>query len=209
MALNTTARTWGRVQSLDLFISRRQDLGMALEFTTSYVKDATDLFRFYKRLADRAMQQTPDDALFATLDEESNSIAIIVKHLAGNLRSRWTNFLTSDGEKPDRNRDSEFEAPPATRAELIAMWESGWESLFEGLATVTETDLVRRIQIRGEAHSVLQAINRNITHTSYHVGQIVYLAKHFAGSKWTALTIPRGKSGQFNANVASGKISQR
>jgi hypothetical protein len=182
---------------------------MALEFTTSYVKDATDVFRYHKRLADRAMEQAPDDALFASLDAESNSISIIVKHLVGNLRSRWTDFLTSDGEKLDRNRDSEFEGPPATRAELISLWESGWKSLFAGLATVTDADLVRTIQIRGEAHSVMQAINRNITHTAYHVGQIVYLAKHFAGVNWNALTIPRGKSTQFNANVASGKKSQR
>ena len=103
---------------------------MALEFTTSYLKDATDLFRYYKRLGDRAMEQVPDEALFATLDAESNSIAIIVKHLAGNMRSRWTDFLTSDGEKPDRNRDSEFEAPPATRAELLALWEPSWKTCF-------------------------------------------------------------------------------
>jgi hypothetical protein len=181
---------------------------MALEVTTSYIKDATEVFRVYKRLGDRAMQQVQEDALFATLDAESNSIAIIVKHVAGNLRSRWTDFLTSDGEKPDRNRDSEFEAPPKTRAELLAMWEAGWKILFDSLAGVTDADLTRTITIRGEAHSVMQAINRGITHTSYHVGQIVFLAKHLAGSKWTALTIPRGKSTQFNANVASGKASQ-
>lgn len=182
---------------------------MALEFTTSYIKDATDVFRAYKRLGDRAMEQAPDDALFATLDPESNSIAIIVKHLAGNMRSRWTDFLTSDGEKPDRNRDAEFEAPPKTRAELAALWESGWKILFDSLTQLTDADLTRTITIRGEAHSVMQAINRNITHTAYHVGQIVFLAKHFAGSKWAALTIPRGKSAQFRADVASGKTSQR
>jgi hypothetical protein len=155
------------------------------------------------------MEQAPDAALFTSLDEESNSIAIIVKHVAGNLRSRWTDFLTSDGEKPNRNRDSEFEAPPKTRAELLAMWEASWKILFDSLAGVTEADLTRTITIRGEAHSVMQAINRNITHTAYHVGQIVFLAKHFAGLKWTALTIPRGKSTQFNAKVTSGKASQR
>ena len=182
---------------------------MALELTASYLKDITTLFRFYKSLADRAMEQAPDEALFATLDAESNSIAIIGKHLSGNMRSRWTDFLTSDGEKPDRNRDSEFEAPPATRAELMALWELGWKNLFAGLATVTDADLSRTIHIRGEAHSVIQAINRAVTHTSYHVGQIVFLSKHFAGTKWIALTVPRGKSSQYNANVASGKISQR
>lgn len=182
---------------------------MTLELTSSYVKDMTSLFQLYKRLADRAMEQAPDAALFATLDAESNSIAIIVKHLSGNFRSRWTDFLTSDGEKPDRNRDSEFETPPATRAELLALWESAWKILFASLATVKDSDLTSAITIRGEAHSVLQAINRSVTHTAYHVGQIVYLAKHFAGNKWTALTIPRGKSGRFNAQVASGEKSQR
>jgi hypothetical protein len=182
---------------------------MPLELTTSYLKDITNLFRYHKRLADRAMQQVSDDALFISLDAESNSIAIIVKHLSGNMRSRWTDFLTSDGEKADRNRDSEFEAPPSTRAELMAVWESGWKSLFAGLEPVTDSDLSKTIYIRGEAHSVLQAVNRNLTHTTYHVGQIVYLAKHFAGSKWNTLTVPRGKSAQFNAKVASGEKFQR
>ena len=182
---------------------------MALEFTTSYLKDATDLFRYYKRLGDRAIEQAPDEALGATLDEESNSIAIIVKHLTGNMRSRWTDFLNSDGEKPDRNRDSEFEAPPATRAALLGLWEPSWKTVFDSLAPLVDADLTRTIYIRSEAHSVLQAINRNLTHTAYHVGQIVYLAKHFAGSKWNTLTVPRGKSSQFNASVASGKASQR
>ena len=182
---------------------------MALEFTSSYVKDATDVFRVYKRLGDRAMEQAPDKVLFAALDAESNSIAIIVKHVAGNLRSRWTDFLTSDGEKPDRDRDSEFEAPPKTRAELMELWESSWKTLFDSLAGLNDADLTKTITIRGEAHSVMQAINRNITHTAYHVGQIVFLTKHLAGSKWTALTIPRGKSAQFNAKVSTGKASQR
>lgn len=182
---------------------------MALEFTTSYLKDSTDLFRHYQRLADRAIAQAPDAALFATLDEESNSIAIIVKHLAGNMRSRWTDFLTADGEKPGRNRDSEFEEPPKTRAELMELWEPVWELMFDALAQLTEADLGRTIYIRGEAHSVMQSINRNLTHTVYHVGQIVYLAKHFAGAQWTALTIPRGKSVEFEAQVKSGQKSQR
>ena len=182
---------------------------MAHEFTTSYLKDTADLFRYYKRLGDRAMQQTPDEGLFATLDAESNSIAIIVKHLSGNMRSRWTDFLTSDGEKPDRNRDSEFEAPPATRIGLLDMWEAGWKLVFDSLAHLTEADLGRTIPIRGEAHSVMQAINRQLTHYAYHVGQIVYLAKHFAGPDWNALTIPRRKSAEFNSRVAAGKASQR
>jgi uncharacterized damage-inducible protein DinB len=194
---------------LDFRDVTRQDSGMPLEFTTSYLKDATDVFRYYKRLGERAMDQVPDDALFSQLDAESNSIAIIVKHMAGNMRSRWTDFLTTDGEKPDRNRDTEFEAPPATRAALLALWESSWKIVFDALAPLTEKDLGRTVHIRGEAHSVMQAINRNITHTTYHVGQIVYLARHFAGPAWNSLTVPRGKSAEFNAKVASGKASQR
>jgi hypothetical protein len=182
---------------------------MALEFTTSYLKDSIDLFRYYKRLGDRAIEQAPDEALTAALDAESNSIATIVKHVSGNMRSRWTDFLTSDGEKPSRNRDTEFEAPPKTRAELTALWETGWKCAFDALGPLTEADLGRTVQIRGEAHSVMQAVNRNLGHTAYHVGQIVYLAKHFAGSKWNTLTVPRHKSAEFNAKVASGKASQR
>src|ERR1700687_469465 len=128
---------------------------MAHQFTTSYTKDARDLLRYYKKLGDRAIEQCPDAVLFAALDPESNSIAIIVKHLAGNMRSRWTDFLTTDGEKPDRNRDSEFETPPATRAGLLALWESGWKLMFDALIPLTEADLSRTILIRGEAHSVM------------------------------------------------------
>jgi len=182
---------------------------MALEFTTSYIQDSTEVFRYYKHLAECAMKQVSDGALFATLDAESNSIAIIVKHIAGNLRSRWTNFLTTDGEKPDRNRDSEFEHPPSTRAELIASWEAAWGRLFEALAELTEKDLGQPVHIRGEAHSVMQAINRSITHIAYHVGQITCLAKHLAAPSWTPLTVPRGKSAEFNARVSEGKASQR
>ena len=195
--------------ALDFRDPTLQDSGMPLEFTTSYVKDSTDLFRYYKKLADRAMQQVPDEGLFATLDAESNSIAVIVKHVAGNMRSRWTDFLTSDGEKPDRNRDMEFEVPPATRTELLALWESNWKIVFDALAPLTDSDLGRTIYIRGEAHSVMQALNRQITHYAYHVGQIVYLAKHFSGQEWKALTVPRNKSAEFNAKVALGKTSQR
>src|SRR5262249_37291034 len=128
--------------------------GMALEFTTSYLKDALEVFRYYKRLGERAMEQTPDAGLFATLDAESNSIANLVKHMHGNMRSRWTDFLTSDGEKPDRNRDSEFEAPPKTRAELMGLWETGWKYVFDALTPLSESDLSRPIVIRTETHSV-------------------------------------------------------
>jgi hypothetical protein len=182
---------------------------MALEFTTSYLKDSITLFRHYKNLGERAMAQIPDDALTTTLDPESNSIAVIVKHMSGNMRSRWTDFLTSDGEKPTRHRDTEFEAPPQTRAEIMAVWESGWKVLFEALAALTDADLDRTVLIRGERHSVMQAINRQLVHYPYHVGQIIYLAKHFASGHWTSLTVPRGKSAELNARVASGKASQR
>jgi hypothetical protein len=182
---------------------------MAHEFTTSYVKDAADLLRYYKRLGDRAMAQAPDAALFASLDEESNSIAIIVKHVAGNMLSRWTDFLTTDGEKPGRKRDTEFEDPPKTREELLARWEASWKCLFDTMALLTDADLNRTVYIRTEPHSVMQAIQRQLGHYAYHVGQIVYLAKHFSGAKWTALTVPRRKSAEFNAKVASGEASQR
>ena len=182
---------------------------MAHEFTTSYLKDSLELFRYYKRLGERAMGQCPDEGLFAALDAESNSIAITVKHIAGNMRSRWTDFLTTDGEKPDRNRDTEFGAPPKTRAELLALWEAGWKQVFAALEPLTDADLGRQVLIRTEPHSVMQAIQRQLTHYAYHVGQIVYVGKHFAGGHWTALTVPRRKSAEFNANVASGKASQR
>jgi Protein of unknown function (DUF1572) len=184
---------------------------MALELTTSCLKDSISLFHFYKQLGDRAIAQAPDEGLFAVLDAESNSIAIVVKHMAGSMLSRWKDFLTTDGEKPGRNRDSEFETPPKTRAELLGLWESGWKVVFDELARVTEADLARTVYIRGEAHSAVQAIHRQLAHYAYHVGQIVYVAKHFASSKsnWTALTVPRGKSEQYNARVASGEASQR
>jgi hypothetical protein len=184
---------------------------MAHQLTTSYVKDSTDLFRHYKKLGERAMAQCPDEGLFVMLDAESNSIAIIVKHMAGNMRSRWKDFLTTDGEKPDRNRDTEFEAPPKTRAELMAMWEGGWKYLFDALEPLSESDLTRTVTIRSKPHSVMQAINRQVAHYAHHVGQIVLLAKHFAtkaGKKWETLSVPRGQSKQFTAEVAAGKKSE-
>src|SRR6201981_3059323 len=171
---------------------------MPHQFTTSYVKDSIDLFRYYKKLGERAMAQCSDENLLATIDAESNSIAVIVKHMAGNMRSRWTDFLTSDGEKPDRNRDSEFVEPPATRAQLMEMWDLGWACLFSALQPLSETDAGRTVKIRGEAHSVMQAINRQLCHYSYHVGQIVFLAKHLQSAGWNSLSVPRGRSGEFN-----------
>jgi hypothetical protein len=181
---------------------------MALQFTTSYLEDSLSLFAYYKRLAERAMDQLTDEQLFEAIDDEANSIAIIVKHMSGNMLSRWTDFLTTDGEKPTRNRDGEFEEPPATRAALLATWESGWSSVFSALRPLTEADLTRTVTIRGEAHSVMQAINRQLAHYPHHIGQIVLLAKHFAGDHWQSLSIPRKGSVEFNRKVAAGKASQ-
>src|SRR5438034_8168000 len=135
---------------------------MAHKFSTSYLEDSVALFHFYKKMAERAMEQVTDEQLSATLDEEMNSIAIIVKHMTGNMRSRWTDFLTSDGEKPDRNRDTEFVDPPATREGLLIVWEAGWNCVFAALEPLTEADMGRTVTIRGEAHSVMQAINRQL-----------------------------------------------
>ncbi len=182
---------------------------MALEFTTSYVEDSLALFRQYKRLAERAMEQVTDEQLFAVLDEEANSIAVIVKHMAGNMRSRWTDFLTTDGEKPDRDRDSEFVDPPTTRKALLDAWEDGWARVFRALKPLSDADLARTVTIRGEAHSVMQAVNRQVAHYSHHVGQIVLLAKHFAHNRWQSLSVPRSQSAEFNRGVATGELSQR
>ena len=182
---------------------------MTPQFTTSYIEDVLAVFRYYKRLAERAMEQVTDEHLFAVINEEANSIAVIVKHMAGNMRSRWTGFLTTDGEKPDRDRDSEFVEPPATREGLLAMWEEGWSRVFSAIEPLTEADLGRTVTIRGEAHSVMQAINRQLAHYPRHVGQIVLLAKHFACDRWQSLSVPRNKSAEFNRKVAAGELSQR
>jgi hypothetical protein len=174
---------------------------MPHEFTTSYLRDALDIFRQYKRLAERGIEQVTDEQLFAVLDGEMNSIAVMVKHLAGNMRSRWTDFLISDGEKLDRKRDTEFENPPSTRTELMTLWEEGWNRVFTALEPLSEMDLVRTVAIRGEPHSVMQAINRQIAHYAYHCGQIVFLAKHLQHKEWKSLTVPRGKSEEFNHRV--------
>jgi len=182
---------------------------MALAFTTSYTEDSLALFAQYKSLAERAMAQISDEQFLAAINPEANSIANLVKHLAGNMLSRWTDFLTTDGEKPTRHRDQEFEQPPTTRAELLALWESGWAALFSALRLLTDADLARAITIRGEAHSVMQAINRQVAHYSMHVGQIVLLAKHFAGPSWKSLSVPRGASAEFTRRIVAGEASQR
>lgn len=182
---------------------------MALEFTTSYLEDSLAVFRYYKNLAERAMAQVTDEQLLSVLDLEMNSIAVIAKHMAGNMRSRWRDFLTTDGEKADRNRDGEFVDPPCTREALLAIWEEGWQYLFQSLEQLSEQDLSRTVVIRGEAHSITQAINRQVAHYSYHCGQIVLLAKHFKSSGWQSLSVPRGQSAQFLQRVLAGEASQR
>ena len=176
--------------------------------TEHWLEDAKLEFRRMKRQAEKALAQVSDGEFFRTLDPESNSLAIIVKHIAGNLRSRWTDFLTSDGEKPDRKRHSEFELTAAdTREALMGSWEAGWALLAEALALGPE-DVERTVLIRGEPHSVVQAVNRQLTHYAGHVGQIVFLAKHLAGPRWKTLSVPRGQSVAFNAKMAE-KAKQR
>jgi len=172
---------------------------MSTSLARIYLEDAAALFRRQKMLADRAMAQIDDDAFFALLDPEANSVAVLVKHMAGNMRSRWRDFLTSDGEKPDRDRDSEFVIEPhQDRAWLSAYWESGWDILLDTIDSLTPDDLVRVVTIRGEPHTVVKAINRQIDHYSYHTGQIVMLCKHYA-PVWQTLSVPKGGSAAFNA----------
>lgn len=172
------------------------------DFIDDYRSDAVASFRNYKKLAERAVEQVSDDEFFAQVDSESNSIAVIVKHIAGNLHSRWRNFLTTDGEKPDRDRDTEFEMIADTRESLMEFWESGWRTLFENVEPLTEEDFARTVIIRGEPHTIVEAINRQLTHYSYHVGQIVFLAKHLKSADWKTLSVPRNRSAEFNKYLA-------
>lgn len=182
---------------------------MSPKFTSSYLEDALSVFRGTKKLAEGAIEQVTDEQLFAVLDEEMNSIALIVKHMAGNMKSRWTDFLTSDGEKPNRNRDAEFLDPPPTREAVMKLWEEGWHSMFAALEPLTDADLSRTITIRGEPHSVVQAINRQLTHYAYHTGQIVLLAKHFQHANWRSLSIPRNKSAEFDRQMRERQARPR
>jgi hypothetical protein len=164
-----------------------------------YLQDALDQFRKYKRMADLAIAQVSDADFFRAPDPESNSVALVVKHIAGNMRSRWRGFPESDGEKPDRDRDTEFEkAGQDTRASLTARWEEGWALLFSAVEPIPESRLLEKTRIRGIEHTVLQAIQRQLTHYAYHIGQIVFLAKHFAGPGWKSLSIPKGKSREYD-----------
>lgn len=172
-----------------------------LNLLEHYLLDAKRQFHALKKLADRALVQTTDNDWFVKLDAEANSLAIIVKHLTGNLRSRWTDIFTTDGEKPDRHRDTEFELIESdTKEALQAYWEKCWGILFATLDSLQPDDLGRTILIRNEPHSVIEAINRQLLHYSLHVGQIVFLAKHLASEHWQSLSIPRGMSANFNAS---------
>ncbi len=174
-------------------------------FEQHYLDDSLLQLRKLKAQADKAVAQIADEHLFATLDPESNSIAVLMKHMAGNMRSRWTDFLTSDGEKPDRKRDTEFELTQSdSAAQVKAAWETGWSTLFKALEALKADDLQKTVAIRGEAHTVIEAINRQATHYAAHVGQIVLLAKHYAGARWQTLSIPKGKSSEFDVAKSGG-----
>ena len=170
-----------------------------------YLEDAAKVFRTQKKLADGAAAQVSDEEFFRTIDAESNSIALVMKHMAGNMRSRWTDFLTSDGEKPDRRRDSEFVAEGETRAAILERWEAGWQTLFDTLASLKGVDLMRTVPIRGEPHTVVAAVNRQLSHYGQHTGQIVFLAKHLKSSGWKTLSIARGESETFNKKMDEGR----
>ena len=162
---------------------------------------AIDELQKTKKLADKSIEQLSDEQLHATIDPDSNSVAVIMRHMAGNMRSRWTDFLASDGEKPDRMRDGEFEDRQQSRAELLAEWEHGWQCVFNALTPLTDADLQRTVFIRSEPHSVYKAISRQVAHYAGHAYQILFLAKHLLGPNWRTLSIPRGQSEEFNRRM--------
>ena len=173
----------------------------------NFHSDAVQSFRNYKKLAERAMDQVSDEEFFATIDDEANSIAVVVKHIAGNLVSRWSDFLTTDGEKPTRDRDAEFEIREDSRAALMEYWEMGWKTLFDNIEPLTVEDFSKILTIRGQVHTIVEALNRQLTHYSYHIGQIVLLAKHFKSADWTSLSIPKNRSADFNQFLAEKKAA--
>ena len=178
----------------------------------NYHEDAVKALRAYKKLAEKAIAQLKDEEFFVTLDEEANSVAVVMKHIAGNAISRWTDFLTSDGEKPDRNRDMEFViGAQTTKDDVLAYWERGWKCVFDAIEPLTPEDFKKTVLIRGEVHTIVQAINRQLMHYAYHIGQIVFLAKHFRSAEWTSLSIPRNRSADFNAYLGAqpGGVADR
>ncbi len=176
----------------------------------SYLVDIVRTYRHFKALGDGALSQMSDAHLHALIDPDANSVAIIVKHLAGNLRSRFTDFLTSDGEKPDRDRDAEFESPePVSRGDMLRGWESAWAIALGSIESLTAADLEKTVTIRGEPFLVVEALNRLAAHAAYHVGQMVLLAKHFAGPSWKSLSIPKGQSKHAPGAYKQGTIPAR
>jgi len=172
------------------------------DIVRNYHKDAVSAMRAYKKLADKAIAQLKDEEFFVTLDDEANSVAVVMKHMAGNMISRWTDFLTSDGEKPDRHRDMEFVIEASTtKDDVLAYWERGWKCVLDAIEPLTPEDFEKTVLIRGEKHTIVQAINRQLMHYAYHIGQIVFLAKHFRSAEWNSLSIPRNKSAEFNASL--------
>jgi len=182
---------------------------MTDDLARHYVADVLVNLRKQKALAEGALAQVADDALDRRLDPESNSLSVLVRHVAGNMRSRWTDFFTTDGEKPDRNRDAEFEAAPRTRAELVGEWDDGWRRLFDVLEALEPGDLTRRVALRGEQMSALEAIDRALVHYSYHVGQIVMLAKHLRHGEWRSLSIPRRRPADARGSSGAGPGTTR
>ena len=168
------------------------------------LEDVVFTFRKQRELAERALAQVEDADFFRTIDAESNSVAVIVKHIGGNLRSRWTDFLTTDGEKPDRDRDGEFVVPgTTTRDDVMATWNAGWAALFDTLATLHGDDISATVSIRAESMTAIAAMHRSVAHIAQHVGQVVLLAKHYRSSEWKTLSIPRGRSSEWQTGVPS------
>jgi hypothetical protein len=175
---------------------------MAEQILQSYITDTSQAFRSYKKMAEKALEQVSDDEFFRAIDPESNSLAVIVKHIGGNLRSRWTDFLTTDGEKPDRFRDTEFVSEGDTRQSIMDLWATGWQALFHTLEQLTPADLDRTVTIRSEEFTVVRAMVRSLAHTASHVGQVVFLAKHLRSAEWKNLSIPRNTSEEFRRYMA-------
>ena len=177
------------------------------EIIQNYHADAVQSFRNYKKMAERAMEQVNDEEFFTAIDAEANSIAVVVKHIAGNLVSRWSEFLTTDGEKPTRDRDAEFEIREDSRDALMEYWERGWKTLFDNIESLTPEDFSRTVTIRGQTHTIVEALNRQLSHYAYHIGQIVLLAKHFKSSEWQTLSIPKNRSAEFNKFLTEKKVA--
>lgn len=170
-----------------------------MEATESYLESVKKQFSYYKTLGEKAIEQLEPSQIFVSVNEDTNSIAAIIKHISGNMLSRWTDFLTSDGEKEWRNRDAEFENDLQSKEEVLQVWNKGWECLLDALNSLKPEQLSHIIYIRNEGHTVIEAINRQLAHYPYHVGQIVFYAKQLKNSEWNSLSIPRNKSGNYNA----------